>query len=586
MPATHTDVSTPLKPQRLWPGVVAVALQWLLWFVVPIVLPDAAMAAVLGALACGLAVVVWWLFFSRTRWSERVGVIVLMVVALLATKSIVHPSIANAMMGMMLPIYSIPLLSLALVVWAVSSRRLSTGLRRVSMVVAILLAGGLMALVRTGGITGDAVSDLHWRWSETPEERLLAQSSRASTAPTLAGRPTGTRTNADWPGFRGPERDGIIRGLQIATNWSQSAPVELWRRPIGPGWSSFSVGGNFLYTQEQRGEDEMVSCYNLTTGEPVWNHSDAARFWESNAGPGPRGTPALSHDRVYTFGGTGILNALDAGNGSVVWSRNAASDTGKKVPGWGFASSPLVIGDMVVVATAGVLAAYDKASGTPRWFGPTNGWGYSSPQLATIDGVEQIVLLNGAGAISVAPADGKLLWNHAWKSDGIVQPAVLAGGDVLIGSGSGLAGKVGVRRIAVAHGPTGWTVEERWTSTGLKPYFNDFVVHKGHAFGFDGGLLACIDLADGKRSWKGGRYGAGQVVLLADQDLLLVLSEQGGLALVKAVPDEFAEIARLPAIKGKTWYHPVLVGDVLLVRNDQEMAAYRLTLAAGSASRL
>ena len=160
-----------------------------------------------------------------------------------------------------------------------------------------------------------------------------------------------------------------------------------------------------------------------------------------------------------------------------------------------------------------------------------------------------------------------------------MQPALTADGDVLVASGDSMGGN-GIRRLAVAHGPGGWSVEERWMSTGLKPYFNDFVVHKGHAFGFDGGILACIDLADGQRKWKGGRYGHGQLVLLPDQDLLLVLSEEGELALVKATPDAFAEVARVPAIHGKTWSHPALVGDVLLVRNSEEMAAYRLARAA------
>jgi outer membrane protein assembly factor BamB len=364
--------------------------------------------------------------------------------------------------------------------------------------------------------------------------------------------------------------------VRIATDWSRSAPVERWRRPIGPGWSSFAVSGDLLYTQEQRGGDEVVACYRVSTGTPVWRHRDAARFFESNGGAGPRGTPTLSGGRVYTLGATGILNALDAGNGAVVWSRKLASDTGAKVPIWGFASSPLVVDDVVVVAAEGQLVAYDLASGNPRWRGPAGGAGYSSPQLLTIHGVAQIVLLSGTGATSVAPANGTLLWEHRWPGFiPIVQPAPTGDGDILISAGSGS----GTRRIAVAHGPAGWTVEERWTSKGLKPYFNDFVVHKGHAFGFDDSILACIDLKDGTRKWKGGRYGNGQLLLLPDQDLLLVLSEEGELALVGATTDQFTELARFPAIQGKTWNHPVLAGNVLLVRNGQEMAAFQLSLA-------
>jgi outer membrane protein assembly factor BamB len=322
----------------------------------------------------------------------------------------------------------------------------------------------------------------------------------------------------------------------------------------------------------------VVSCYNLSTGNPVWRHRDAARFWESNGGAGPRATPTLSNGRVYTFGATGLLNALDARNGSVVWSRNAASDTGAKTPGWGFASSPLVVNDLVIVAASGRLAAYDAATGNPRWSAPARAGSYSSPQLMTIGGVPQVLLLTGTGVTSVAPADGKLLWEHGWPGTPILQPARTSDGDVLITTGD-MSGGVGTRRIAVAHGSGGWTVEERWTSAGLKPYFNDFVVHKGHAFGFDGSILACIDLKDGTRKWKGGRYGHGQLVLLPDQDLLLVLSEEGELALVAAIPDQFTEFAKLPAIEGKTWNHPVLAGDVLLVRNGEEMAAFRLSLA-------
>jgi outer membrane protein assembly factor BamB len=571
MAIAQSDEPTRQKPLRLWPGVVIVVLQWLTRFGVPIVVPGPTaelLVGVMGGLLGGLAVVVWWAFFSRAPRSERWGAVVLMIVALVATWSIKDESMGP----LWLVAYAIPVLSLAFVVWAVASRRFSDGSRRAAMVATILLACGVWTLVRTDGVTGNHAAEFAWRWTETSEERLMAQA--GDEPPALPSASAAAEAGADWPGFRGPDRDGIIPGVRIETDWSASPPVELWRRPIGPGWSSFAVRGDLLYTQEQRGDDEVVACYNATTGALVWRHRDAARFFESNAGAGPRATPTLSDGRVYTFGATGILNALDAGDGAVVWSRNAASDTDAKVPSWGFASSPLVVDDVVIV-DAGALVAYDVTTGDPRWFGSAGGVSYSSPHLMTISGVAQILLLNGAGATSVAPADGTLLWEHPGPG-GIVQPALTVDGDILIGTGIG-----GTRSIAVAHGPGGWSIEERWKSIRLKPYFNDLVVHDGHAFGFDGSILACIDLEDGKRKWKGGRYGYGQLVLLPDQDLLLVLSEKGELALVVAAPDQFTELARFPAIEGKTWNHPVLVDDLLLVRNGQEMAAFRLSLAGG-----
>jgi outer membrane protein assembly factor BamB len=488
-------------------------------------------------------------------------------------------------------------LSLAFVGWAVATSRLSNGARRATMVATILVACAVWTPVRTTGINGDHVAAFAWRWTKTPEQQLLAPAGEqppplplpqvAAATPEerlvapAADEPSAipitvatAKTGADWPGFRGPRRDGIIRGLRIETDWSRSPPVVLWRKPIGPGWSSFAVRDGLLYTQEQRGDDEIVACYDATTGKPVWTHRDPARFFESNGGAGPRATPTLSGGRVYAFGATGILNALDARDGAVLWSRNVASDGPVDVPVWGFSSSPLVVDDVVIVAAAGQLVAYNLAGGDLRWRGPADGGSYSSPQLVTIDGVTQILLLSEAGATSVGPTDGTVLWTYKKPGTRIVQPTQTTNGNVLIADIEGL------RRIAVAHGPGGWTVEERWTSNALKPYFNDFVVHNGHAFGFDGRILASVDLADGTRRWKGGRYGNGQLVLLPDQNVLLVLSEEGELVLVAATPDRFTELARFPAITGKTWNHPVLVGDVLFVRNGEEMVAFRLPLAA------
>ena len=607
------------KPLRLWPAVVIAIVQVLVMFGVPLVAPDSgALIGMLGGVVGALAILVWWLLFSRAPWLERVGAIILMVAAVFATRAGAHASMVGAGQGMMIYFLPTPYLALALVAWAVTTRHLADGVRRAALVAAVFLACAPFDIIRTAGIKGGAGGEFHWRWTPTPEQLLLAKggdepkplppptavaaspgapaetaketpaAATASVTPAAATARAAAEetppasaamdTPAEWPGFRGPNRDSIIHGVQIKTDWSTSPPVEIWRRPIGPGWSSFAVHGDLLYTQEQRGDDEVVSCYRVSTGEPVWRHRDPIRFYESNGGAGPRATPTLSRGRVYTLGATALLNALDAATGKVVWSHNAATDTGRKTPEWGFTSSPLVVDDIVIVAVSGTLAAYDAATGKPRWVGPQHGGSYSSPQLATIDGVAQILLLSAPGVVSVSPADGKLLWEHTWEGGAIVQPALMADGGILINAMSAMGG-IATRRLAVARGTGGWTVEERWTSNGLKPYYSDFVIHKGHAYGFDGSILACIDLEDGKRKWKGGRYGTGQLVLLADQDVLLVTSEDGELALVKATPDQFTELARIPALNSKTWNHPVLIGDRLLVRNGEEMVAFRLSLA-------
>ena len=588
------------RPLRLWPGIVLAVAAALARFVLPAVVSDSLMYSVLGGFIAALLVPLWWLFFSRAAWVERLGAIALMVLAVFGARRIVDVSIATGAMGFLMYFLVLPILSIAFVAWAVATRNLSDGVRRATMAATILAVCGGMALIRTGGFTASFQNDLHFRWSKTAEDRLVeaaveppapapppvtpvsapveaAPAAKLPAAPAPAEPPKVEKTYppAEWPGFRGPHRDGNVAGVRIKTDWTASPPVKMWQRAVGPGWSSFAVQGNLIYTQEQRGPNEVVSCYELKTGKPVWTHRDAARFYESNGGPGPRGTPELSNGRVYTLGGTGIVNALNASTGALIWTHNGAAETEMKTPDWGFAGSPLVVDDVVLVAVSGRLAAYDSATGTLRWKGPARKTSYSSPHLATIGGVKQVLLLSADGLSSFAPADGKLLWEHAWKGYPIVQPALTPDGDVLIS----VTDSSGLRRLAATHADDAWKVEERWTTNGLKPYFNDFVVHNGYAFGFDGSILSCIDLKDGQRKWKGGRYGNGQMVLLADQDVLLVLAESGEVALVSATPDQFKEVGRFAAIEGKTWNHPVVVGDVLLVRNGEEMAAFRLASA-------
>jgi outer membrane protein assembly factor BamB len=521
----------------------------------------------LGSLTLGtLLVLVWWLFFSRARWSDRLGGLALLVVAQTLAVLLADPS---AKWATLLP--GLPWLC------AVFVASLFLGRRSVTLI-AVLLASLGWTLVRTDGVTGSMDTDYAWRFSATAEERFVA--SDASAVPSTHAAFEAVEVAA-WPGFRGPDRDSVLAGVTIDPDWSQNPPREIWRRTVGPGWSSFALVGDRLCTQEQRDEDEVVVCYDAATGEPIWLHAYPARFWEAMGGAGPRATPTYHDGRLYTLGATGVLNCLDAATGEPAWTRNIAEDTGADVPTWGFASSPLVVDDLLIVHAAGApegraVAAYDLATGEPRWVGQAGGGSYSSPHLTTIDEVRQIVMMTKEGVFGLEAESGAPLWKHEWLPEAggerIVQPAVLdGGGGFLIGTDAG------TRKITVSSDASGtWAVDEAWTSRGLKPAYNDLVVHRGTAFGFDRNILAAIDVASGDRVWKGGRYGNGQMLLLPDQDLLLVLSERGELALVRATPEGFEEVARVPALAGKTWNHPVVADGVVYLRNAEQAAAFRL----------
>jgi outer membrane protein assembly factor BamB len=485
--------------------------------------------------------------------------------------------------------YAAPFVLVTFVAGTVAGRNLPNSRRRLVTAAAILLSSLGWTLCRTEGIDGDHKATFAWRWSATREQQLLAKPIPAPSAPAVEPSPSPRTAPAaktkppapapvtpEWPGFRGPNRDSIVPGLTVATDWSKSPPVEVWRKPVGPGWSSFAVQSGLIYTQEQRGEEELVTAYKAANGNPVWRHADPVRFFESNAGAGPRATPTLAHGRVYTLGATGILNVLDAATGRRIWFRDTTGDTKRRVPDWGFSASPIVTEDLVVIY-AGRLAAYEAATGNLKWLGQSVGGSYSSPHLATIGGIKQLLMLTPQGAAGIDPETGATIWTHEWKGLPIIQPTLIPSGGILISASQ----TEGTRRIDPARGPNGWTIDTHWTSLALKPYFNDTVVHKGHAYGFDARILACIDLNDGKRIWKGGRYGNGQMLLLPDQDLLLILSEDGELALVEASPAGFTELAKIPALEGKTWNHPVIAAGLLFVRNAQEMAAFRLPRPVG-----
>jgi outer membrane protein assembly factor BamB len=280
--------------------------------------------------------------------------------------------------------------------------------------------------------------------------------------------------------------------------------------------------------------------------------------------------------RIYSLGATGVLNCLDAATGEVKWMRKIADDAKTSVPMWGYSGSPLVVGDLVIVYAGGGekgLAAYHAANGEPAWTTPTGTLGYSSPQLVSIGGENQVLSFDDSGVIAVDPATGALRWRHDAPSHGwrAVQPHAFGDQQVLFGSED-----LGLVLVELAKAGQTWTATQRWVTKNLKPAYNDFVLLDGSIYGFDGGIFCCVDAKTGERHWKGGHYGHGQVLLLADQRLLLVLSETGEVVLLAANPQKLEELGKFQALEGKTWNNPAVAHGRLYARNDQEMACYEL----------
>jgi hypothetical protein len=337
------------------------------------------------------------------------------------------------------------------------------------------------------------------------------------------------------------------------------------------------VGDN-VYTQEQRAEMEVVTCYDLMTGNEIWAHQDQTRFEEAIAGPGPRATPTFADGKLYAFGARGRLNCLNPATGEVIWTRDVLAESGAAVPMWGFSASPLVTGGLVTVITGGKgknVMAYAADTGQPAW-AAGDGWSFASTQLADVGGVPQLLCVTADGLDSIDPPTGKILWHHHFPMTGgsnrITQPVLLTDNDVLLGAAFG----IGTRRIRVTHDANVWKTEQLWTSRSLKPYYNDMVLHKDFLYGFDGSAFVCIDPNAGNMRWRAHGYGNGQVLLIADQDLLLILGEQGEAALVYARPESHQELCRFQALNGKTWNHPVIAHGKLLVRNGEEAACYEV----------
>ncbi len=538
----------------------------------------------------------------KPRWWLLAAILLLAAIVELVVWNRTADEAANQMMSTL----GVGFATAALVlIWWLLLSRVAWKIRFAGLAVVAIAVALFFALFRYESLGGDFVPRFAFRFSDSAEERAAKYFEARTTAEqTGAGRGGRLEVTADdWPGFRGPNRDGRALGEVVRTDWQENAPKALWRHQVGPGWSSFAVAGGLAFTQEQRGEDETIVAYRAETGEEVWAHANRVRHETFLGGVGPRATPMLYDSRLYALGATGILDCLDPLSGELLWSRDIAADAGTAIPEYGFAGSPLVAGDLVVVGpgrnipsrpgradekggdpemyagTPAALIAYHRGTGEVVWKASERQAGYAAPRLETIDGEPQILLYSARGLGGHDPSTGEELWWFEWLNpfgNNAIQPIVTPDGGVFISTETTGSALLEPRKNGEGQG-NAWTVTPRWERPNLfKLRYNGGVLKDGHVYGLDGGILAALDLAAGERKWKRGRYKYGQVLLLRDHRL--VQAESGDVVLLDVSPEGMEEIARFHAVDGRSWNHPVVNRGLLFVRSDEEAACYDLRL--------
>jgi outer membrane protein assembly factor BamB len=419
--------------------------------------------------------------------------------------------------------------------------------------------------------------------SQAPAAAVPTQQPQASTQPSPnapAGSSTADSAHASpnyWTNYRGPNRDGRYDEMQVLTNWPAQGLPLLWKEPVGIGYASIAVADGRAYTIEQRRSKEVVAAYDVNSGRELWTQAWNAEY-KDETGDGPRTTPTWDNGSLYALGATGELRCLDAKTGAVKWGKNILTDNQASNLPWAMAASPLIVDDKVIVLPGGMsgksVVAYNKATGAPVWKVQNDRQAYVSPMLVTLAGRRQILVVSSSRVFGLVPEDGSLLWSQPWDTDmgiNVSQPIVVDQNRFFISSGYGK----GAALMEVTGSGNNLQAKTVWTNINMKNKFNSSVLHDGYVYGLDEGILTCLDVKTGERKWKGGRYGYGQVLLASGH--LIVLSHEGELALVKATPAQYTEVAKFSALQGQTWNYPAIAGGKLFVRNAKEMAVYRIS---------
>jgi outer membrane protein assembly factor BamB len=482
------------------------------------------------------------------------------------------------------------LVSLVGLIWLARYAPFAKSTRRWATLALLVPAIGYAATVRGVEWSGDMRLIVHHRWEPTDAERLDQHRREAqigalpvaitSEVSVPAARPE------DMPTYRGKDFTGLIVGPPLSQDWS-SLPRTVWKQPCGGGYSQLAIVHPYAVTIEQRGTNEAVVCYDADTGRELWVRDYPGEFTEAMGGPGPRATPTIADGAVYSLGAQGELLKLSLTSGEIAWQRNILKDYDAPNTEWAMTSSPLVVGNLLVVNPGGPngdgLVALDRATGEPVWERPgvkehaspeheSNRCGYSTPFVVDLLGARQIVMFDGIGVKGYLPATGEKLWEFRHRNGAgvnVAQPLVFEDGRIFISCSY----DVGCRMLQVHHEGEAWSVESLWDNANLRCKFTSPILHAGYIYGLDEGILVCLDPATGKRKWKAGRYGHGQMLLTNGQ--FVIHSEDGWATLVNPDPARFNEITRFRTFdEPKNWNPPALVDGKLYVRNHREMACF------------